>query len=690
MRIIWIILLTLPGLRQGFAQAIGPAAMRAAIDVNRLEHPYLLFGTAEKVQMLQRIQTDPESHDIMASIQAEADMFLIHPVDPEIPARPTHVRAGWTEADRENAYGKKLRKYRHMALTLAFVYQMTGEAAYAQKAYAFAEQVCRMPLWTLQAHEFDIIYSRVWPWNVEDDQTNFNFDIGSATTGQIIAWVYDWTYQALEKRQRDRLRGALLEKAITPVRGDYDLHWWASSYRCNWTGVCNAGLGMVALALLKEHPGLIDVVAESYNRIYLMMNELGLDGGWQEGGSYWRYGMDRSALFAYALKRASGGQYSLFQHERFQANPMTFPIYLFVPPNQAVNFGDAHERAIGGTDFFNLLTNETQNPAGAWYRQNVLGAGDDIFDLVFPRPAVAPSAPETGSIHFRTIDWWVMRSDFEDPNKVTLAGKAGKNDDPHHGHLDIGHFILYWRGIDYLKDSGRPYYDEVYFDEARWQYPQAASSGHNVVIVNGEEQIPGKRKDQPFDFRIGGEVITFETTPERDYVLMDPTNAYPGQELSQWRRHVTLEKPHITLVLDEVKATSAQPEIQLRFHSGAEVNLRDDMALLQDEKGIMALIPLSEDAVKLQLGKHPYQPNHGTKKFQWLPYFDLVLNPEANQTTVANLILPVESIQEAPAIRTTLQMDQTPKSLLIQFTYRDKDFQFAFKKGKEGNWVRDE
>ena len=30
-----------------------------------------------------------------------------------------------------------------------------------------------------------------------------------------------------------------------------------------------------------------------------------------------------------------------------------------------------------------------------------------------------------------------MRSDFKDPNKVVVAGKAGMNDDPHHGHLDM-------------------------------------------------------------------------------------------------------------------------------------------------------------------------------------------------------------------------------------------------------------
>ena len=44
----------------------------------------------------------------------------------------------------------------------------------------------------------------------------------------------------------------------------------------------------------------------------------------------------------------------------------------------------------------------------------------------------------------------------------------------------------------------------------------------------------------------------------RDYVLMDPTNAYPKKELKGWRRHVTLEKPVITVVVDEVKSDRAR------------------------------------------------------------------------------------------------------------------------------------
>ena len=48
-----------------------------------------------------------------------------------------------------------------------------------------------------------------------------------------------------------------------------------------------------------------------------------------------------------------------------------------------------------------------------------------------------------------------MRSDFSSTDKVVVAGKAGKNDDPHHGHLDIGHFVVYWNKEYYIRDLGK-------------------------------------------------------------------------------------------------------------------------------------------------------------------------------------------------------------------------------------------
>ncbi len=53
----------------------------------------------------------------------------------------------------------------------------------------------------------------------------------------------------------------------------------------------------------------------------------------------------------------------------------------------------------------------------------------------------------------------------------------------------------------------------------RFDYPAASSIGHNVVFVNGEKQISGKLRKQPYNYDVGGKVDEFRTTEELDYVI---------------------------------------------------------------------------------------------------------------------------------------------------------------------------
>ena len=657
-----------------------------AINITSLKHPYLYFSEEEKSELINRIKSDPESNDIFRKLEAQAKMWLAMPVDKNIPVQGKNTRAGWSEADTDGKYSRYYSTNVNNAFQLAFLYQMTGEQKYADKAFEFADAFCDLTTWTQRAHEFPIIYSRIMPWNVSDDQVNFNFDHYNGDAGRLMAAVYDWLYNGLNETQRDRIRGALLEKVVTRVRGDYEFHWWATAYRCNWCGVCNSGIGLTGLALLTENPQLTDIIAESYNRINSMFNELGVDGGWQEGGGYWNYGVHTSTFFADALKRVTNSKYNLFENERLKNNPATFPLYISLPGKKSINFEDSGGGGlIGSTHLINKLATETNNREAAWYRSEFYGDGNDIFDIIWPKPEVTPEPPKSPSKHFRTIDWWVMRSDFKDPSKVLVAGKAGMNDDPHHGHLDIGHFVVYWQNDYFIQDKGKEGgYDEKFFDDARWEYPHASSEGHNVVFVNGEKQIPGKLRKQPYNYEIGGKVLDFTTSEKRDYVLMDPSNAYPKKELKSWRRHVILEKPEITVVLDEIKS-EPDSKIEVRFHPGVDFEVNDNFVLLENENGKMALIPIAMQDFEIVQGKHAMQYINVTKEFYWIPYIDTELKAEEEKTFVATIILPVANAEEARLIAAskTLKRDKSD-NLSLSFKRKGINYSFVFNSTVEG------
>jgi len=672
-RVIVFVFLLLLTVTASFA-ATTPEDIARAVKPESLQHPYLYFTADDVADLRQRIETDPTAADIMAKLLAEANRLMYTPVETELPPEAKHPRY-WSD----NKHNNYVSSHQRAAQTLAFVYQMTGDEKYAQKAFEFTDPLCDMHLWMYRAHEFPIIYSRVWPWNVADDQVVFSYDIRSGHMGYEIAAVYDWLYPALNKRQRDRIRGALLENVILLCRGNYDYHWWANAYRCNWCGICFSGLGAASLALLTENPELVDVVAESYNRMSRMFDEFGVDGGWQEGRSYWAYGMNSCMYFMEALRYTTNGKYNLYLHPRIKANPADFALY-----GLTGYFGDGSGAIVGTPYFLTRLVEETGDDEAAWYLQNFLGDGSTMWDILWPKTDRQGKEPRVKSKHFRTIDWAFMRSGFKDPESVTIACKAGLNDDPHHGHLDIGQFMVTWRDQYFITDlgSGKYFYDEKYFDEIRWDYPQASSKGHNVVFVNGEEQICAKYKDQPWQDGIGGKILDFRTSDARDYVLMDPTNAYPGKELKGWRRHIVLDKPVVTVVLDEVSSARGA-EIEARFHSEAGQEAHDNFMLLKGKKGTMAVIPVMENAFTLREGKHPYLPVRKDAKFQWIPYFGIVTKAKSDNTRIVSVIVPVEDADEAAEIARSASTSDSGETTLT-FRYRGKEMAYRFDGEDEG------
>jgi hypothetical protein len=642
-----------------------------------IRHPYLFFSENDKPAILERIKTDPQSHEIVARLLAEANRLLQTPVEP-IPPEPKDK--GPQLFDTSGNFAQIYYSYRTSAYNLAFVYQLTGDEKYARKSYDFAKEVCDMPSWVMRFCQFPKAYYRVSPWNVTDDKVVFTFDIISSDTASMIAAVYDWIYPVLTRDERDWIRGGLLKNAILQVRGNYDYQWWSTAYRCNWCAWCNTGLGLAALALLTEDPGLADVVAESYNRISRTLDHIDPDGGWQEGGGYWAQTMRMSILFGDALKRFTNGEYDLFKHPKITTNPVNFPLYLSVPPDKSVNFEDSGNYRIGSPRLYNKIALETGNQAAAWISDTWYGGGDDIFDVIWPRNNVKPELPQQASIHFRSIDWVIMRSDFTDPDKVMIACKAGKNDDPHHGHLDVGQFVVYWKGTAFISDHGPAGYDEKYFDEEKYNTPQASSIGHNLIFVNGERQISGKRFRQPANENIGGKILEFRPGKARDYILLDASNAYPKKELKKWRRHIILEKPVVTVILDEVES-SKDAEIEARFHSEADQQVKNGFTLLHGKNGDMAIIPVTDEKFVFRPDSHPYLALQKQASFLRIPYNGTILKAEKEYTVISHIILPV--VDESEALGVVKSAKQSG-AYILSFVYKGKKYEYRFKKENEG------
>ncbi|MDF1573151.1 MAG: heparinase II/III family protein [Bacteroidales bacterium] len=640
----------------------------AHINPATLSHPYLLFNQEGKKQMLEDIKNDRELSEIYEKQMLEASRYLKMPGDYSLP-----------EHKQDKDYYGILRSfhYAHLgpALSLAFAYQLTGNPEYAEKAFFHADMLCQVDAWTYVFHRFPYLYRRVWPWGVDDDQVVFSYDIQTARISTHLALVYDWIYDYMNKGQRDRIRGALLENSITRVRGNYEYYWWAAAHRCNWSGVCYAGVGMASLALLKEDPQLIDVVERAYEGVSLMLDELGVDGGWSEGRGYWSYMLGHSSWFMETVKQLTGNSYNLFTHPRLKYNVADFALYTMY-----ANFCDGSGGPVGSSWLMNKLIEETGDQTAAWYRDTFLESGESIYDLIYRKPDVTGKEPEVKSKHFRTIHWAAMQSSFTDPNTVRVVCKAGENDDPHHGHLDCGQFIINYKGENFISEPARAEYDLFYFAKERWDYVQASSEGHNVVFVNGEQQIPAKIKDEPWRESTGTNIDEFYTSDKTDYVVMNHLEkAYPGIEMKSWKRKIVLEKPVLSIVIDRIESEK-NAEIRSRIHPGGEVELFEKYYTITSAQGdVMTVVPFSDQEISMEARRHASLRTHVESLCKWIPYVDTYTKTKNNHTIMGYLVFPFNGVEETDVVLHSLRLQQGPdEALQVSFSFNGGQHLIAF------------
>jgi len=170
---------------------------------------------------------------------------------------------------------------------------------------------------------------------------------------------------------------------------------------------------------------------------------------------------------------------------------------------------------------------------------------------------------------------------------------------------------------------------------------------------------------------------------------MDATDAYKKKEMKGWRRHIVLDKPVITLIVDEVKS-AAGAEIEARFHSAVETDLKDKCVLLKGEQGLMALFPIVDSDFTFRPGKHANLPVKKDLKFEWIPYFGTVFQARDNNSVFATLVMPVKDENEAMAIAESVEKKIDKNGdMMLSFSQNGEVHSYLFKKEKSGFLLSD-
>jgi hypothetical protein len=494
---------------------------------------------------------------------------------------------------------------------LALAYRLTGDASFLDRARS------------------DLLAAAAWPgW----DQPSF---LATAETTTSVAIGYDWLYEKLSADDHARLRDAIVRKGLQPGLNAYRTgsQSWVEAHH-NWNLVCNGGMIVGALAVMDESPKVArEVLASAQRSIANGLSAFAPDGGWEEGPTYWSYAT-RYLAYAVASLRGTFGTLGGFESFPGVARTGAFRMHTVGPTGQNFNFADSSENPGDSPQMFALAWACQRPEYAAWERRRS-HTDPSVFDLLWYQGADAKASLATvpTGAFFRGVGVAAFRAAWDDPDATYVAFKGGSNR-AHHGHLDLGTFVLDASGQRWAIVLGSDSYDLPAKD--RWSYYRYATRGHNTLTLDGANQL--ESAEAP--------LVAFHQSRDRSHAVADLTKAY-GPNVRRVLRGVALLRGKDVLVQDEIVPAARRCAVQWAMHTRATIDASGRTATLRQNGKTLIVRLLSPPkvtfAVEPASAPPPQDPNRGVRK--------LVIQLDARDATqLAVVFTPGETKSDPPRL----------------------------------------
>ena len=515
-------------------------------------------------------KADPE---MMRSYLHKAESYLTYEW-PYIPATKSLLieRTG----DRDEYQGISFKKREVLGtMLLAEIYENKGR--FIDPIIDGVWSICEESFWGVPAHlpktkEISGLVNTSDPF----------VDLFAAETGTLLAWVDYFLgekFDAVSPQIRKRIYNETNHRIFQPLMNKP--HGWMSTNENgrrpnNWNPwICSNWLN-TALLLERDDAIRATSVAKALEILDNFLNPHPLDGGCDEGPSYW--GAAAASLY---------DNISLLN----LAAPKAFD-YAF-QDEKVKNMGKFIYRAqIGEKYFLNFADADPQPRMSA---NMIYRFGKDIGDRDMMKFGAYYHEPPSGTIgrfhYFRNLFAVFLEDEFRNapkglplPKDVWLpdiqvmaardnggttegffvAAKGGHNDESHN-HNDIGNYVVYYNGLPLLIDVGRGTYTRKTFSSERYQIWYNRSDYHNIPSINNMTQQPGA------EYMAGD--VRYKAGKSYAEFSLDISKAYPGEAgINSWTRTIRLNRGKNVIVTDVADLRSAVPVVQhLMTSSPAEV-----------------------------------------------------------------------------------------------------------------------
>lgn len=434
-------------------------------------------------------------------------------------------------------------------------------------------------------------------------------DLFAGETAGALAWTAHLVGEALEqaspavtRRIRTEVRRRVLEPCLTRV------FWWMGLSDVGWAGnrggprivnnwnpwICS---NWIAGALLLEDDA--EARARGVAKALVVLDEyLGVvppDGSCEEGAAYWSRAAGTLFDSLDLLWDATDGAIDIFDE------PVIVELGRFLPRIHLAgpwfaNFGDGsprpdvpagvvyrYGRRIGDASVCAFGAEFVER----WCRE---GPADPIESLgrtartldVVDEARRAPRAAGLPSFTWLPGDEVMVARDVAGSSEgFAIATRGGHNGSPH-GHADIGSFIVVLDGDPLVIDPGIGTYTAQTFSSDRFALWTIRSAFHDVPLVAGVEQRPGR------EYAAG--LRWCDDDGERAELMVDLRRAYPDDAaIERWDRSIALERGRGVVVADAWTLARPAPvelHVMLRDHPAVEVatgELRGERAVIRFE-----------------------------------------------------------------------------------------------------------
>jgi hypothetical protein len=375
-------------------------------------------------------------------------------------------------------------------------------------------------------------------------------DLFAAETASVMAWTDYFVGPQLDKASklvRPRIKYEINRRIFTPMLTAK--YGWMGGGNTeaklnNWAPWIASNYLVPVLLIEKDESKRYEAITRAMKILDQYMDGLGVDGGCEEGPSYWTAagGCVYDALNL--LYDGTGGKLNIYKDPFIQK--MGSYIYkTHIGGEYFINVADAHPTlkpdGIMIYRFGKDINYQPMAEFGSWAYHSF--AGEDVgyeqfhrtrglYNLAAIKSCAASPANEglVADMWYSDVQLMASRSN----NGLYLAAHAGNNGESHN-HDDIGDFVVYSNGYPVIIDVGSGTYTSRTFSKDRYKLWFNTSPYHNLPTINGKEQ------GSTGEFKATN--VLYSQTKTASTLSMDLTKAYPADAgIKNWTRLVSMDK----------------------------------------------------------------------------------------------------------------------------------------------------